>query len=261
MGNRAQNAGVGVQLIASDSIVENSIISGNYIVPPIWGGGVGAGIYCSGLANRSAYPLFRNCTIVGNKAGSGAGVRCGTDGVVRIENCIVVGNIVTGTPEPNGTQVSADGCMTPAPCMDVEIRNCAIEDVPNAVFVGAWSLPYRTNPPVADYIKVDPQFADPGHWEPNDPATVHDDFWVQGDYHLKSQAGRWDPETSSWVQDIVTSPCIDAGDPNSPVGGEPAPNGGRINIGAYGGTAEASKSLSSFSGKYGGGSGGRPILI
>jgi hypothetical protein len=44
------------------------------------------------------------------------------------------------------------------------------------------------------------------------------------------------------VKDDVTSPCIDAGDPNSPVGEEPFPNGGRINMGAYGGTAEASKS-------------------
>jgi hypothetical protein len=44
------------------------------------------------------------------------------------------------------------------------------------------------------------------------------------------------------VQDAVTSPCIDAGDMTSPIGFEPFPNGGVINIGAYGGTAEASKS-------------------
>ena len=49
--------------------------------------------------------------------------------------------------------------------------------------------------------------------------------------------GGWD-----WVQDEVTSPCIDAGDPASPVSEEPLPNGGRINMGVYGGTAEASKS-------------------
>jgi predicted outer membrane repeat protein len=75
-------------------------------------------------------------------------------------------------------------------------------------------------------IDTDPLFADPNN----------------GDYHLKSQAGRFDPNTQSWVQDDVTSPCIDAGDPNSPIGYEPFPNGGYINMGAYGGTAEASKS-------------------
>jgi hypothetical protein len=62
------------------------------------------------------------------------------------------------------------------------------------------------------------------------------------DYHLKSQAGRWDTNSQSWVKDGVTSPCIDAGDPMLPIGHEPFPNGGIINMGAYGGTAEASKS-------------------
>jgi hypothetical protein len=76
-------------------------------------------------------------------------------------------------------------------------------------------------------IEVDPLFADPQN----------------RDYHLKSQAGRWDPLSKSWVVDEETSPCIDAGDPLSPIGDEPAANSGRINMGAYGGTSEASKSL------------------
>jgi hypothetical protein len=41
--------------------------------------------------------------------------------------------------------------------------------------------------------------------------------------------------------DPVTSLAIDAGDPTSSTGDEPAPNGGRRNTGAYGGTAEASR--------------------
>jgi hypothetical protein len=41
------------------------------------------------------------------------------------------------------------------------------------------------------------------------------------------------------ADDWVTSPCINAGDPFSDYSREPAPNGGRINIGAYGGTEEA----------------------
>ena len=36
-----------------------------------------------------------------------------------------------------------------------------------------------------------------------------------------------------------SSPCIDAGNPSDPVGDEPAPNGNRIDIGAYGGTTSA----------------------
>jgi hypothetical protein len=75
-------------------------------------------------------------------------------------------------------------------------------------------------------INVDPCFADPEN----------------RDYHLKSQAGRWDPVSQSWVQDDITSPCIDTADPDTEIGSEPSPHGDIINMGAYGGTDEASKS-------------------
>jgi hypothetical protein len=75
-------------------------------------------------------------------------------------------------------------------------------------------------------IGTDPYFIDP----------TNDDF------HLKSQAGRWNPESQVWIQDEVTSPCIDAGDLMSPIGWELFPNGGFVNMGAYGGTSKASKS-------------------
>jgi hypothetical protein len=53
-----------------------------------------------------------------------------------------------------------------------------------------------------------------------------------------------------WAWDEATSPCIDAGDPDLPLGEEISCEAGdplserasnsRINMGAYGGTAEAS---------------------
>jgi len=47
-------------------------------------------------------------------------------------------------------------------------------------------------------IDADPCFIDPGHWDTNGtPDDVNDDFWVDGDYHLRPD-----------------SPCINAGDPN-----------------------------------------------
>lgn len=39
---------------------------------------------------------------------------------------------------------------------------------------------------------------------------------------------------SSWEQDAVTSPCIDAGDIKNPLGLELFPNGGIVNMGVYG---------------------------
>ncbi len=63
-----------------------------------------------------------------------------------------------------------------------------------------------------------------------------------GDYHLFSQRGRYWTEHDVWVLDLVTSPCIDGGSPNAEPFTEPMPNGGVVNMGAYGGTTQASLS-------------------
>ena len=75
----------------------------------------------------------------------------------------------------------------------------------------------------------------------DDPLFVDAD---NGDYHIRSERGRYWPEHDVWVLDRVTSPCVDGGEPDADILNEPMPNGGRINIGAYGGTTEASLSLS-----------------
>lgn len=73
---------------------------------------------------------------------------------------------------------------------------------------------------------------------------------ANGDYHLKSEGWRWNTDSESWTWDDVTSQCIDAGDPAFPLGDEPmsVPRdpenlygiNRRINIGAFGGTIQAS---------------------
>ncbi len=51
-----------------------------------------------------------------------------------------------------------------------------------------------------------------------------------GDYHLKSERGRYWPAQNVWVLDDVTSPCVDGGNPNDNPMNEPMPNGGRIDM-------------------------------
>ncbi len=80
-------------------------------------------------------------------------------------------------------------------------------------------------------ISTDPEFADSG----------------SGDYHLMSRSGRYSPNddtwaTDEWATDSDDSPCIDAGDLDMGTGREQKPHGGRMNIGAYGGTPFASLS-------------------
>jgi hypothetical protein len=61
-----------------------------------------------------------------------------------------------------------------------------------------------------------------------------------GDYRLLSRRGRYHDEYELWVIDDATSPCINRGNPEINPLGEPSPNGGRINMGAYGRTEQAS---------------------
>jgi len=80
---------------------------------------------------------------------------------------------------------------------------------------------------------------------------------ANGDYHLKSEGWRWNTNSESWTWDDVTSRCIDAGDPDSPLADEPMsvprdPDNiygvnQRINMGAFGGTAQASMPPSDWS--------------
>ena len=66
-----------------------------------------------------------------------------------------------------------------------------------------------------------------------------------GDFHLQSTNGRYNPANGLFVNDGANSPAIDAGNPASDYANEPNPNGGRVNMGCYGNTTEASKSATS----------------
>ncbi|HVE81747.1 MAG TPA: right-handed parallel beta-helix repeat-containing protein [Myxococcales bacterium] len=67
-----------------------------------------------------------------------------------------------------------------------------------------------------------------------DPLFVSD-----ADFHLRSPAGWFDPD-GDLRGDALTSPFLDFGDPATPIGAQRTPNQGRVNLGAYGGTGEAS---------------------
>lgn len=90
----------------------------------------------------------------------------------------------------------------------------------------------------ARYSCIQREVEGPGNFS-SDPLFVNPNT---NDYHLQSERGRYWPAYDVWVLDKVTSPCINAGDPQSNYSKEPKPNGGRINLGAYGGTAYASLS-------------------
>ena len=176
-------------------------------------------------------PLIENCTVSGNRNGvvyskTTTFTRYGT----YIRNSIISGN--TGLDLANKVYTSGESNY-PVTITDGSIAYSLIEDDGSSLtFDGSGHYEHPVlgkisrivSSAYSNRITGDPLFAD---------AT-------SGDYRLKSAAGRWNG--SDWVNDGITSPCIDAGDPASAYANEPAPNGGRINLGCYGNTAHASKS-------------------
>ncbi len=220
------------------------------------------GIYCT-----EGNPVIADCTITGN---TNTGINLYSNGNPSITHCSILANDGAGImmhtrkaarftfynyPQINNSIIAKNmlqGIFGGVPA----ITNCTIvENLGGGIYS---SVPTVTNSiiyfndntqiaestatitysdvqgswPGLGNIDADPLFASL-YWISSDSAEA-------GDYHLKSQAGRWDPDSQTRVQDNVTSPCIDKGDPVSPVGDEPIPNGSIINMGAYGGTAQAS---------------------
>jgi len=219
-GNVAGSTAFAVTRVVGDLVAENCTFTGNiggaidhtYTRRLVVSNCVFAGNRGRAIESNSRYTTIRNCTFSDNytdRDGSALDVREES----KVSNCIFWAN--------------SSPAIRTWPPGELMMDYCNVE--------GGW--------PGVGNINVDPVFVAPGHWElngtPDDPG---DDFWIDGDYHPLSQAGRWDTASKSWVQDDVTSPCIDAGDPNGPIGTEPFPNGGRINMGAYGAGNKAGKS-------------------
>ncbi len=195
--------------------IANSVFSGNYA------NSTGA------LNHRTSSPLnLTNCVFIGNSVIKEA-VLANCSYNAAVSNCIFWGNF--------DSYPSHSPIYDPVGIESFEYTYSNIQ--------GGW--------PGIGNIDTDPCFVDPGYWDPNGtPTDANDDFWVDGDYHLKSEGWRWDCVRSRWDYDDVTSRCIDAGNPGSPLADEPLtipddPNNIwghnlRINMGAYGGTPEAS---------------------
>jgi hypothetical protein len=173
---------------------------------------------CSGIRSRTT---IINCTIWGNSAGetNGGGLGC-YDVSATVINSILWGNTAaTGI----GDEIYLlDDPGGPRTVFSITHSNVAGGQAGVGI-EGGVTLHWGDG-----NIDTDPRFADP----------------PGGDFHLKSEAGRRDPNSQTWVQDAVTSPCIDRGDPNSDWSAELWPHGTRTNMGAYGGTPQASMSLS-----------------
>jgi hypothetical protein len=203
--NTADYRGGGIQSAWSDILISNSIVNGNTAVS------IGGGMWI-----WEGNPTIANSTFTGNSAGSGGAIFGDYYSNTTIRNSIIWNNTAENGHEVCLSKAASGPASMTVSYSDVQGGSSEIVLGPGCVL--NWEI---------GNINTDPCFADP----------------CNGDYHLQSVAGRWDPNNQNWVVDANTSLCIDAGNPGCPLGDEPNDaNNIRINMGAYGGTAEASKS-------------------
>lgn len=177
----------------------------------------------------------KNCIFYGNLAGSGSssGVDIsvtGSDG-----NCTVSYSLFGGTPETKsqrfnavaGTLTEGAGVVFGDPFFVSSLADFRpLLTVPDTTFPKSASA----SPALVSFMKDDEQFAK----------------LKALDVHLLSSAGYFANDgTEHRAPEGTISDAIDKGDPEMSFGAEPEPNGGKINCGVYGGTAQASKTATS----------------
>ncbi len=199
-----------IECIGGAPALINCLVAGNY-TREVSGGAVLA-VDCN--------LLIMNSTIADNICGSDGGGIVLQSSQMRLLDSVVWGNT------PAGIQVDADSVVVS--------QFCDLQTL----------MPGQGN------ITAEPLFVKSGDWifpgfdfiilTADNDASV----WLPGDYHLESQQGRWDDQSQAFVQDEVTSPCIDAGSSLALIGQESDPNGQRLNQGVFGGTVFASRTYS-----------------
>ena len=270
-GNPGAGGGIGLENSSSTScsvLIEGCDFTGNLA-------GMGGAI--NAISNIAGNINITNSTFIGNAAGGLAGalnimtVKLNTN----MSNSVLVGNrgrnrggiVLAGPSQITNCTIVGNSSIDNNPPLVPILGNPA--NISNCIIADYGPLTINSNPnanitfsnvlggfPGVGNIDIDPGFVKPGYWaDPNNPNLILEPndtnaVWVNGDYHLQSEGWRWDIKRHRWTYDDVTSRCIDAGNPGSPLGDEPLsvpddPDNEwgqnlRIDMGAYGGTAEAS---------------------
>ena len=183
----------------------------------------------SGIRCRNSDVVIKNCLIEGNRrlssGSAGGGALWCSQSQVALINCTLTQNYGGF----NGAGLYANTASHVTVFDSILWDNLPVEiltDVNSVVTI-------ETSDVAEGYsgtgnLDVDPAFVAPGHWEhvlnPGMVVLPSHSYaeWVTGDYHLTEG-----------------SPCVDAGDPLSDYSQELEPNGGQVNMGAYGNTPQA----------------------
>ncbi|MHC4587616.1 MAG: choice-of-anchor Q domain-containing protein, partial [Planctomycetota bacterium] len=162
------------------------------------------------MYNQDSNPMQTNCTFNKNSADYDGGVIFNSGSDATLNNCILRGNraakgneiFLKNYPDLWGSEIPST----------INVDYSDVEEGAAGVFVDTnCTLNWGEG-----NIDADPCFVSPGFLDANG-------LWIEGDYHL-----------------LLSSPCIDAGDPNyvtehneTDLDGRPRVMGGRVDMGAY----------------------------
>ncbi len=255
--------GAGLYLVSEKDVsIRNCVISGNRTTA--YGYGSGGGISKAG----SGILTITNCTIADNVAFERGGGIAGSN--IRILNSIIWNNMASEGPQiflsdlpPSGNIVinysDIQGGWTGLG--NIEVDPCFVNPptVLTADFDSSGEVDFHD---FAEFAAKWQSFEAGYKYDISIPADgvineldllVFANQWLSSadlagsDYHLQSKGGQWDIETGQLVFGTANSRCIDAGMPGMSLGNEPLvfkdnvySGNLRINMGAYGGTAQAS---------------------
>jgi subtilisin family serine protease len=258
VGNSAANSAGGMgNFSGSDPVVVDCDFKGNSARHR--GGAV--------LNSDGSQPVFRRCLFSGNWAGNDGGGLCNqSSGPLSLENCIISDNLAEvfgGAIQNDGADVTMRFCTLGNnhagwACGGIWNGSSSTTQVENCILWG--NTDAASDPEQAQFAEEESStaigyscvqgwtglFGGVGNFG-HDPLFVSPEH---GEFHLRSSGWRWDDARQRWTYDRRTSPCIDTGHPGRPLGEEPLtvpddPGGvlalnRRVNMGAYGGSAQAS---------------------
>ena len=144
-------------------------------------GGEGGAVFLTYTGNLA----IANCVFNANIANqAGGALSCQYDSIVTSHSSIFWGNVALRMAPRSDFRQSYDGTHPSSAMVSYNL----IEGGKSGISLDSdcsllWGL---------GNIDGSPCFVDPGYWDTNGtPEDPNDDFFVGGDYHLKSQAGRW----------------------------------------------------------------------
>lgn len=248
--NEVEGSGGGIYCSKSKAAIFNCIISGNQA-------SFGGGIRCS----LSSDIEVANCTIVKNSASPewrGDGIYCSSNSNPNIINSIIRSNgseqiypgdgitIVTYSNIEDGWagrgNIDTDPCFASFdPNGDPNMWDFHLQSAYGRWYGNSAGIDFNKDGAVNlfDFAKLANVWFEESTKLPED--LNYDNTVDLADLQIFAKYFLTAGYKGQWAFDALTSPCIDAGDPNSDWSDETWPNGKRINMGAYGGTYEASK--------------------